>query len=131
MIENSDILLMSDDLREVVQDLEDVEDNFPNDVVHLVLALISESSSEPVAGRLVGLSLEEKEVKLDMRLSIAESYEITKEKQTSGLSCRMFYLYLGNDEIHFEGPYQVASVRMMDFDQQNKTCTLGLDLIRE
>jgi hypothetical protein len=39
-------------------------------------------------------------------------------------------MHLDDDEIVMEGPFKFSSPKIMNFDHQNKMCTLGVDLIK-
>jgi len=132
MIDNTDRILMSDDIRGMVPELEteslkDYNDSF----VVATIDLSNEGHTDILVGSVAGISFENaSEIKLDVRVNIDEAFRTVKKHKTTGLSCRMFYMYLGDDELLLEGPYKISSSKMMDFDHQNKMCTLGVDLIK-
>ena len=135
MIEdNANRLLMSDSIKGMVPELEEERiDDISTSFVVAAMEMMYEfdSSHDVIAGKVVGLSLETiNEVKLDIRIELEKAYQLVKKYSSSGLSCRMLYLHLGDDEICFEGDFRIASPKMLDFDHQNKMCTLGIDLIK-
>lgn len=132
MIDNSDRLLMSDDIKGMIPELESETLNVYNDsFVVATLDLSVDESTDIIVGSVAGISFESSaEIKLDVRVNIDEAFRVIKKYKTAGLSCRMLYMYLGDDELSFEGPYGISCPKMMDFDHQNKMCTLGVDLIK-
>jgi len=129
--DNDNRLLMSDSLRGMLPDLEDDQLKLLSDAfVIATIELLFEQNVEVVAGSLAGASFDNLEIKLDIRAGLNDAYDVIKKFKTSGLSCRLFYLHRGDDEICFEGPYKISSTKIMDFDRQLKMCTIGFDLIR-
>lgn len=132
-MEDANTLLMSDSLKGMVPELEEPSQEQHSDfsIIYAVLGLYSQDYSDPLAGRAVGFSHEKTgEIKVDVRIKTIEAYEFFKKLKTTRLSCGMLYLYLGDDEICFDGPYEVSCPRIFDMDLQNKMCTLGVDLIK-
>ena len=121
---------MSDSLRGMVPELEDerldeIEDSF------VIVALALDTEDIPViAGSLVGISHEMTSIKLDMRLPIQSSYTFFKSCMTSEAVCKICHLSYMNENIDLKGPFLISSPRIVDFDRQNKMCTLGVDLIK-
>lgn len=130
--DNDSRLLMSDDIKGMVPELEDDKVSMFNDsFVVAALDMSDEKEQFVVAGSLSGLSIETLEsIKIDIRTALQDAYKVVKKHKTSGLSSRMFFLHLGDDEIYFEGPYKVACIKLLEFDHQNKMCVLGIDLIK-
>jgi hypothetical protein len=129
MIEDSsNRLLMSDSIRGMIPDLEEEYITTLGDA-YVIITLTDLPSV--TSGILVGISIESlAEIRLDMRVKLNEAYNTIKNYTTSGLSCRLLYMHLGNDEICLPGPYKISSPKILDIDPQNKMCTLGVDLIR-
>jgi len=129
--DNDNRLLMSDSLKGMIPDLEDDQLKSLSDAfVIATVEMLFDQNIEIIAGSLVGVSLENFESKIDIRVSLKDAYEIIKKFKTSRLSCRVFYLHRGDDEICFEGSYKISSAKIMDFDRQLKMCTVGFDLIK-
>ena len=124
---------MSESIKGMIPDL-DEESSLKDCNDSFLIASIDLSEDDQVnilVGSVSGVSFENmSEIKLDVRASIDESFKAIKKYVSTGLSCRMLYLYLGNNELFMEGPYSVSFPKMMDFDHQNKMCTLCLDLIK-
>lgn len=129
MIQGDDRLIMSDSLRGRIQDLEQ-EDLQNSDDNSFVAAL--EFEFDLILGNLSGISIENncQCLKVDICTSLNEAYQVIKEVSNSKLSCRVFYLRLGSDELCIEGPFEVSSAKMLEIDRQNKLCVLGVDLIK-
>jgi hypothetical protein len=78
----------------------------------------------------VGFSLESSgSIKVDLRVKTADAYGIMKKFTTGLLKCKTCFVTLGDDDIQLFGLFDVASPKVLDFDPQSKTCTLGVDLI--
>lgn len=122
---------MSDDIKGMVPELEeDKISEYSDSFVVAALDMSSETEQFVIAGSLTGLSIESLgSLKIDIKTALKDAYSVIKKYKTSGLSTRMFYLHLDDDEIYFEGPYKVTSPKLLEFDHQNKMCVLGIDLI--
>lgn len=129
---NFDNLMMSDSIRGQIPDLEDdavkkLEDSF------LVAALEVKfgDSIEPLVGSTVGLSFEsDMNISVDLRVSTPDAFDLLKKHGAFAVECTTFYVYLGQEEICHRGPYRFTSLKVLDFDHQNKMCTLGIDMVR-
>lgn len=122
---------MSDDIKGMVPELEeDKISEYSDSFVVAALDMSSETEQFVIAGSLTGLSIESLgSLKIDIKTALKDAYTVIKKYKTAGLSTRMFYLHLDDDEIYFEGPYKVTSPKLLEFDHQNKMCVLGIDLI--
>ena len=129
MIQDDNRLIMSDSLRGRIQDLDQEATEKPSDS-SFVVAL--EFEFDLILGNLSGISIENncQCLKVDIYTSLNEAYQVIKEVSNSKLSCRVFYLRLGSDELCIEGPFEVSSAKMLEIDRQNKLCVLGVDLIK-
>jgi hypothetical protein len=133
MIDTSDRLLMSDSLLGMVPELEaESASNFSDSFIVATLDFTEAEIADILVGSISGLSIENNstEIKLDIRVNINEAFGVIKKFKTTGLSCRMFYMHLDDDEIVMQGPFKISSPKIMSFDHQNKMCTLGVDLIK-
>lgn len=134
MIDEEDRLLMSDSLVGMIPELEEGKIKDIDDALLVVaFELIYENLDEVdvLAGRTEGISFEStSEIKVDMRVQLNKAYDTIKKFKTTGLSCRMLHLYLGDDELNIEGPFKVANTKLFNFDIENKMCTLGFDLVK-
>lgn len=129
--ETKNRIMMSDSLRGVLPEFEDQIQEFSEAFVVVTIEVNSDDMSDLLSGGLVGISFESsEEIKLDIRVSINKAYDVIKKHTTSGLTSRMFFLHLGDDEIVFQGNYKISRPKMDSFDHQNRTCTLGVDLIK-
>lgn len=125
-------LLISDSLRDVIPDLnEDQLETASSSMLIAGLEILHEGKVDIVVGKVIGLSFDsDGSVKIDIHTELGKAYDFIKNYQTTRLSCRLLYLYLGNDETRIEGPFSVFSPKIFDFDQQMSMCTLGIDLIK-
>ena len=130
--DEEDRLLMSDSLVGMVPDLEKQEIlNQADAFLVSALEVETENGIEIIAGSVVGLSIDEDILKVDMRTSINKSFNLIKSmKYFSNIHCRYLYLQQGREEIIFEGIYTIKSPRILDFDHKERMCTLGVDLIK-
>jgi hypothetical protein len=133
MIDNSSRLLMSESLKGMIPELEEEQTRaFSDAFVVTTLELNTPKESNLIVGSLDGISFDNSsEIKLDIRVEVKEAYEAFKKYTTAGLSSRLLYLHLGDNEICLEGPFKVNNFKIMSFDHQNRMCTLGVDLIRQ
>jgi len=134
IIRDENRLLISDSLLDAVPDL--VEDHISKtDSVEILIAgleIIDETAGEALAGKVLGFSIESDDsIKLDIHTKSRRAYDFIKKYKTTGLSCRMLYLYFGDDELHMEGPFKISTPKIFDFDQQMSMCTLAIDLIKK
>jgi hypothetical protein len=135
MIEDStNRLLMSDSIRGMIPELEEEYVASLSDSCVIITLELQSELSEPfttLSGILVGISMETVSlIKIDIRTRLNEAYDTIKKYSTSGLSCRMFYMHLEDNQISLSGPYKISSSKILDVDHQNKMCTLGVDLIK-
>ena len=132
MVEDeSNRLLMSDELRGMVPELEEQVKAFEDAFVIATLVLSRDQISYNFTGKVDGFSLESsKDVKIDIRVSISTAFDVMKSVSEGSLDCKFCILMLGQTELCLEAPFRVSSPKMMDFDHQNKMCTLGIDLIK-
>jgi hypothetical protein len=130
MVEEENRLLMSDELRGMVPELDEQTKSYEDSLVIASLVL-TRAEDHHVTGKVVGLSLENgKEVKVDIRVDISTAFHVMKEVSTDVMTCKFCALILGGIEHFLDAPYAVSSSRMVDFDHHVKMCTLGLDLIK-
>lgn len=124
-------LLMSDSLVGLLPEIQDKDFNSPIDFSIVVnLDLISSNFNIVLVGSLVSCSFEIATSKLSIKLDLKTSHEFLKKYTSSGFTCRNAHLYLGDDDIHLEGPYQVCDPKISDIDKQLKMCTLEIALIK-
>lgn len=133
MIDDSNRLLMSDSIKGMVPELEDEQIvSLSDSYVMVTFQFLVDDTEKILGGSLVGIAFDtQEEAKIDARVNLGDAYDIIKKYvQTSRLSCGVFYMHLGDNEIPFVGPFAVAHPKIHDFDHQNKMCTLGVDLIK-
>lgn len=130
--ETKNRVLMSESLKGVLPEFEEDQlQAFSESFVVTTLEVNVGDDSELLSGSLVGISFESlAEIKLDIRVSTKEAYDIIKKYSSSGLASRVFFLHLGNDEIVFQGNYKIVNPKAVSFDHQSRMCTLGVDLIK-
>lgn len=132
IVRDENRILISDSLRDVVPDLDEEQVAAASALMLIAgLELASDDSAEVIVGKVMGLSFDiDDSVKIDIHTDLRKAYDFIKSYKTSGLSCRMLHLYIGNDEMHIEGPFKISSPKIFDFDQQMSMCTLAIDLIK-
>ena len=124
-------LLMSDELRGVVPLLEEeAVSRYSNSYIVAGFNLIVDDQPHVFSGLVVGMSNEASVFKLDVRASISDAYDILKKTFTGVVKCESFLLYYDTEDFTLSGPFDVVNPKIMDFDRDNKMCTLGLDLVR-
>jgi len=131
--DNFDNLMMSDSIKGQILDFDDndavkkLEDSF----LVTALEVKFDGNIEPLVGSTVGLSFDTNEcVNIDLRVNTAVAYELLRKYNISTVECMAFYMSLGQEEICNVGPYKFVSLKMLDFDHQNKMCTLGIDMVK-
>jgi hypothetical protein len=123
-------ILMSDELKGQVPELEDDLQTYED--AYVIGALELRKNDEPfaVVGSLVGISIEDV-IKIDLHVSIKDAHRVVSDKLLQkGLSCDAIQLIYASFEDRLAGPFQISSSKMMDFDRSLKMCTLGVDLTR-
>jgi hypothetical protein len=133
MMRDENRLLVSDSLKDVITDLTDEEINaLSATMIVASMEILYDGKIEVVSGKLLGLSYELGDnIRIDIHIELKRAYEFIKKYKVNGLSCRVFYLHLGNDEIVSECNFKISSAKIFDFDQQMTTCTLAVDLIKD
>lgn len=122
-------LLMSPSLQGVVPELEDEVAQFEDSFVIALIEVVADVNSTFV-GSLVGISLEEEVVKLDVRASISECYDFIFRYKEGESTSSAVHLRLSNKLTTVSGPFKIKSPRLLDFDHKNKMCTMGIDLLK-
>lgn len=127
----SNELLMSDVLRGQIPALEDeqfkeIEDAF---VVAAVRLVRKDEEPRIVTGIMNGISMEGPVINMDIRLDIREAFDVLSQHKASPYDCDMCMLEMAQ-EVTNMGSYRIVGLKMMDFDRQDKTCTLGIDLFK-
>ncbi len=81
-----------------------------------------------LTGRVSGLSMDSpKEFKVDFRVDVGEAFAFTQEF-VRGTGCRAVFFRRGSEIIQLDGPFDVTSSKVIDFDSASKSCTLGVDM---
>lgn len=132
IVRDDNRILVSDSLRDVVPDLDESQIEAASAFMLIAgLELMRDDCMEVIAGKVMGLSFDtDDSIKIDIHTDLRKAYDFIKSYKTSGLSCRVLHLYIGNDEMHVEGPFKISSPKIFDFDQQMSMCTLAIDLIK-
>lgn len=130
--ETKNRVLMSDSLKGVLSEFDEEQiQSASESFIVITLAVGAGGETDLLSGSLVGISFESlSEIKLDIRVSTREAYDIIKKYSATGLSSSMFFMHLGNDEIVFQGSYKISNPNATSFDHQIRMCTLGVDLIK-
>lgn len=134
--ENGNRLLMSEDLRGKVPELDDdILKQYESNFVFGVLEGVDPDDGNDMVGNLVGLALEET-VKWDFRVNLTTAlrfisrYVPDDDAGQPVIPCSGFQLFLGDDVIRFPGPFIVVRPKVYDVDNNTKLCTLAVDLTR-
>lgn len=128
MIEDDeDRILMSDSLKGQIPDLEEA----PADDSFIVFALVAQNSAERavIAGSLVGIVVDGKDVKVDVKTETAQAFDFITKHQADPWKCLEYHLQFGDSDSVREELFLINSPRMVDIDRSTKTCTLGFDLV--
>lgn len=121
---------MSKELDGVIPDLEEVQDQIASYVVLGMHCVDREGQSSVYSGTLVGVSIEDISIKLDISSSIEVAYDFISSSSRQGFSCSSCFLFFGDRETQIDGPYKIKCTRMLEIDREQKMCVLGVDLIK-
>lgn len=130
--DTSNRILMSDSLRGAVPDLEDDSSQTSEQFFDsFIIAVLEMNDAEFLTGSLNGISLEEKVIKLDVKLKIDSVYDIISD-MSLGVApiCNAIQLHLAEKANRIVGPFKFTSPKMFAIDHPNKLCVLGIDLIK-
>lgn len=134
--ENDNRLLMSDDLRGKVPELDDdILKQYESNFVFGVLEGVDPDDGNDMVGNLVGLALEET-VKWDFRVNLTTALRFISRYVSDDPSrqvlipCAGFQLFLGEEAVRFPGPFAVVRPKIYDVDNNTRLCTLAVDLTR-
>lgn len=125
-------ILMSDSLRGIVPDLEDDSSQISEHLFNsFIIVILEMNDAEFLTGSLDGISLEEKVIKLDVKLKIDSVYDIINDMSLGAVpACNAVQLHFGEKATRIVGPFKFASPKMFAIDHQNKLCVLAIDLIK-
>ena len=127
---------MSDDLRGKVPELDDdILKQYESNFIFGVLEGVDPQAGNNMLGNLVGLALEDP-VKWDFRVGLETAlrfvsrYSSEDPSATVAIPCGGFQLFLGDGVVRFPGPFVVVKPKIYDIDNNNRMCTLAVDLTR-
>jgi hypothetical protein len=128
----SNRLLMSDSIRGIIPDLEDdVSQIVAQASDSFIITALEIHGDEAVVGSLDGISVDERIVKLDVKLKLEQAYQLFNQvvagKETT---CEAVQLHLGDKMSRVPGPFKLVTPKMFGIDANNKMCVLAVDLIR-
>jgi len=125
-------ILMSDSLRGTVPDLEDDSSQTSEQLLNsFIIVVLEMNDAEILTGSLDGISLEEKVIKLDVKLKIDSVYDLINDMSLGVVpTCNAIQLHLGEKANRIIGPFKFTSPKMFAIDHPNKLCVLGIDLIK-
>lgn len=121
-------LMMSDSLKQKLEpskdeDVSQFEDAF-------IIAAISVIDYKLIVGSLIGVSIDNQIVKLDLKVSLAESHDFIgeiSEKKKIEIDLIEFHY---NTVKQMIGNFYVSVARISDIDHANKMAILALDLVK-
>lgn len=121
-------LMMSDSLKQKLEpskdeDVSQFEDAF-------IIAAISVIDYKLIVGSLIGVSIDNQIVKLDLKVSLAESHDFIgeiSEKKKLEIDLIEFHY---NTVKQMIGNFYVSVARISDIDHANKMAILALDLVK-
>lgn len=120
-------ILMSDELRGTVPDLEEEVPEDPNAGQHVVVIAHRRvmEQIDPIVGILRSVLLNGIEPKIEFRVQMKDAMDIV---DTPGVSFDGFELHHGERIIKVPGPYIVTAAQIDDISPPDQMCTLGLHL---
>lgn len=126
-----DNLLMSDSLQGMVPEIEEQLLSYEDSIIIAGIDYRTANFKDVIAGSVVGISFEADTIKVDIRKNVGELYRFVAFcLRNPEAECHGLYLQNGKDEMVLQGPFKITSPKLTDIDHKEKTCTLGLDLIK-
>lgn len=131
MQSNSNSLLVSESIKDIVPDLTDeILSQIKYRYVTAKMEIENKHQDLIVAGSLVGLSIEDA-IKIDFKVKLEIGFDII-----SGLlygldyTCKNLTLNFGEEKTVIDSKLKLCSPKIYDLDHENMLCTLALDLVR-
>jgi len=120
--------LVSDSLKESLPDEHDYQQVYQESCISIMLHF--NDGLQGLFGTLIGIELSEN-IKLDARVSTDEAFDFVQrlldrnQRNISGVVLNF------DDKItKLKGPYDLLNTKIVEFDVNNKTCVLAIDLIK-
>lgn len=122
-----DRLITSESLSDRMPDISGVIEQEEETFYVCTVALRRGPEVELLSGRTMYFS-KGSQITVELRTGLSESFALLKACLSGELMCDGVYLSFGEDVLEVKGPFDILAPRVADFDMQEKTCTLGLDM---
>lgn len=124
-------ILMSESLQGILPELEETTRQIEDALAVISIQFTTSSPVDMFTGVLVGLSIDEKIIKVDLQVSASEGFKkFSAFAKNECTNCIAIHIMLGDHELMIGGPFLIITPKISDFDRQTRTCVLGIDLIR-
>jgi len=126
--------LISDALRDVLPVEEEREDQeaFPWTAGSITVALVVDPEEDSLLGQLIGVEINSPTiVKVDVKTEIRQAYNFTTKICLLNRNVDCMIIGLEKFASKISGPFRVTNVKIVEIDEDKKTCVFGIDLFKE
>lgn len=120
--------LVSDSLKESLPNEHDYQQIYQESCISVLLHF--GDGPHGLFGTLIGIELAES-IKLDARIATDEAFDFV-QRLIDGNQRSISNVILSHDDkvTKLKGPYNLLGTKIIEFDVNNKTCVLAIDLIK-
>jgi len=120
--------LVSDSLKESLPDEQDYQQIYQESCISIFLHF--GDGLQGLFGTLIGVELSES-IKLDARVSTDEAFDLIQRLvDKNQYEVSSVILNFDDKVTKLKGPYNLLNTKIVEFDVNNKTCVLAIDLIK-
>lgn len=120
--------LVSDSLKESLPDEQDYQQIYQESCISILLHF--GDGLQGLFGTLIGIEISES-VKIDARVATDEAFDfIQRLIDKSQRDVSTVVLNFDDKVTKLKGPYNLLGTKIIEFDINNKTCVLAIDLIK-
>lgn len=122
--------LVSESIKESLPEEQDYQKIYQESCIS-VLFQFEEGSMQGLFGSLIGIEISES-VKIDARIATDEAFDLIQSLSatSSGRTVKNVALNYDDKITKLRGPYRLNNTKIIEFDVNNKTCVLAIDLIK-
>lgn len=121
--------LVSDSIKESLPDEQDYQQIYQESCISVLFQF--EEGVQGLFGNLIGIELSEN-LKIDARIATDEAFDLIQNLASSLKERIIKNIALNYDDklTKLRGPYKLLNTKIIEFDVNNKTCVLAIDLIK-